>query len=200
MKQFLLVAVALGLIGCASEQVVYTKPGASQSELQTVVAKCKMALAQTPMPYLQPSSGGLAGLGQSIDNYNAQADYFKNCMIASGWLPQQSVSLVPHSENPGMAVSSAGGDFQSEVQEALKTCQGADDKDQAVEWAHCWGRVQRPLWAKWKPSYLDLLDECSASVVSLATQFQNGQISHEEYVSRLKEAWAAWKAKAEVRR
>jgi hypothetical protein len=172
------------LAACARQQITYVKPGASQAELQMVVAKCKMSLAQTPMPY-QPAEGGLVGLGAAMDNYDAQKDYFSNCMIANGWMPQ--------------AQGSNGSQFVEQVKEAVKTCQGADDKDQAVEWAQCWGRVQRPIWVKYKPQYLDLFDGQSADLVKISTQFHKGNITHDEYVSALKESGANWKAKIEDR-
>jgi len=183
-----------GMIGCASEPVTYVKPGATPAEFQMTLAKCKMSLQQTQllMPPVAPAAdfgGSLSQLGATLDSNAMQADYFNNCMISNGWFPQRRKAIQPSQPQ-----------FSEEIKEALKNCHGSDDRDTAMEWAQCYGEVQRPIWAKYKPADLDLFDAYISNVTMIATQFQNGETDHEEYVTDLQEAGKNWKKKIQARR
>jgi hypothetical protein len=61
---------------------------------------------------------------------------------------------------------------------------------------HCYVTALRAIWVKYKPSDLDLFDQYSATVTRLATEFHNGDISHEAYQTGRTDAGAALRAKA----
>jgi Rap1a immunity proteins len=76
------------LSGCAhSPPVTYTKPGASNDELQITLAKCRLALAQSPLPCQQPT-GASAAVARIIDNGQSQRSFINDCMTSNGWFPE----------------------------------------------------------------------------------------------------------------
>lgn len=75
----------------ACKAAVWDKPGATQYEFDSDIARCRMAMAGTPMPYQVNNSapgdvgGAMKGLGATIGGIADQRMYLNNCMQAQGW-------------------------------------------------------------------------------------------------------------------